>query len=304
MSPSGRAGFARAAVGNDRSTRRSSKDSVVTDISVAIGTFDGVHLGHRRVIEAAKAAELPTTVVTFDPHPRVVLGNRVELLTTPERRLELLDELGVETVVVPFTPELALTTPEEFAESILRPLGTKVVVAGTNFRFGRGRSGDLDTLAELGFDVRPVPLVEGISSSRIRQLLRAGEVEAAARLLGRPPEVEGTVVSGDARGGTLGYPTANLAVPAELVVPAYGIYAGRAGDHRAAISIGVNPHYGGEERRVEAFLLDFEGELYGRRLVLELWRRLRDERAFASEQDLIEQIGRDVEATRGAERPV
>lgn len=276
----------------------------MTDRSVAIGTFDGVHLGHRRVIQAAKAANLPTTVLTFEPHPRVVLGNQVELLTTLERRLELLGELGVETLVVPFTPELALATPEEFAESILRPLGTKVVVAGANFRFGRGRSGDLDTLAELGFDVRPVPLVEGISSSRIRQLLRAGEIEATARLLGRPPEVEGTVVSGEARGGTLGYPTANLAVPAELVVPAYGIYAGRAGDQRAAISIGVNPHYGGEERRVEAFLLDFDGDLYGRRLVLELWRRLRDERAFASEQELIDQIGRDVEAARAAEPPV
>jgi riboflavin kinase/FMN adenylyltransferase len=276
----------------------------VTDRSVAIGTFDGVHLGHRRVIQAAKAANLPTIVLTFDPHPRVVLGNQVELLTTLERRLELLGELGVETLVVPFTPELALATPEEFAESILRPLGTKVVVAGANFRFGRGRSGDLDTLAELGFDVRPVPLVEGISSSRIRQLLRAGEIEAAARLLGRPPEVEGTVVSGEARGGTLGYPTANLAVPPELVVPAYGIYAGSVGDHRAAISIGVNPHYGGEERRVEAFLLDFDGDLYGRRLVLELWRRLRDERAFASEQELIDQIGRDVEAAKAAEPPV
>jgi riboflavin kinase / FMN adenylyltransferase len=276
----------------------------MTDRSVAIGTFDGVHRGHRRVIQAAKAANLPTTVLTFDPHPRVVLGNQVELLTTLERRLELLGELGVETLVVPFTPELALATPEGFAESILRPLGTKVVVAGANFRFGRGRSGDLDTLAELGFDVRPVPLVEGISSSRIRQLLRAGEIEAAARLLGRPPEVEGTVVSGEARGGTLGYPTANLAVPAELVIPEYGIYAGRAGDHRAAISIGVNPHYGGEERRVEAFLLDFDGDLYGRRLVLELWRRLRDERAFASEQELIDQIGRDVEAARAAEPPV
>jgi riboflavin kinase / FMN adenylyltransferase len=276
----------------------------VTDRSVAIGTFDGVHRGHRRVIEAAKAAALPTTVVTFDPHPRVVLGNQVELLTTLERRLELLRELGVETLVVPFTPQLALATPEEFVESILRPLGTKVVVAGANFRFGRARSGDLDTLATLGYDVRPVPLVEGISSSRIRQLLRAGEIEAAAALLGRPPEVEGTVVSGDARGGTLGYPTANLAVPGELVVPAYGIYAGRVGDHRAAISIGVNPHYGGEERRVEAFLLDFDGDLYGQRLVLELWQRLREERAFSSEQELIDQIARDVEAARAAEPPV
>ena len=272
--------------------------------SVALGTFDGIHRGHQRVIEAAKATKLPAIVVTFDPHPRTALGHKVDLLSTLDRRLELLAELGVETLVVPFTPELAIATPEEFAESVLRPLGGKVVVAGANFRFGRGRSGDLGTLAKLGFDVLPVPLLEGISSSAIRQLLRAGEIEAAAQLLGRPPEVEGTVVSGDARGGTLGFPTANLAVPGELLVPAYGIYAGKTKGNRAAISIGVNPQYGGEERRVEAFLLDFEGDLYGQRLVLELWRRLRDERAFASEQELIDQIARDVEATRAAEPPV
>ena len=276
----------------------------MTDRSVALGTFDGVHRGHRRVIEAAKATELPATVVTFDPHPRTALGHKVDLLSTLDRRLELLAELGVETLVVPFTPELAIATPEEFAESVLRPLGAKVIVAGENFRFGRGRSGDLGTLAKLGFDALPVPLLEGVSSSAIRQLLRAGEIGAAAHLLGRPPEVEGTVVSGDARGGTLGFPTANLAVPGELLVPAYGIYAGKMKEHRAAISIGVNPHYGGEERRVEAFLLDFDGDLYGQRLVLELWRRLRDERAFASEQELIDQIARDVEATRAAEPPV
>ena len=273
--------------------------------SVAVGTFDGVHRGHQRVIEAAQAAELPTTVVTFDPHPRTALGNRVELLTTLERRLELLRELGVDDVlVVPFTSDLALKTPEEFAESVLRPLGATVIAAGENFRFGRGRSGDLETLAELGFDVRPVPIVEGVSSSRIRQLLAAGEIEGAAQLLGRPPEIEGTVVAGEARGGTLGYPTANLAGPADLLVPAYGIYAGQVGENRAAVSIGVNPHYGGEERRVEAFLLDFVGDLYGQRLVIELWQRLRDERAFASEQELIDQIGRDVEAAKVAQRPV
>ena len=275
----------------------------MSDRAVAIGTFDGVHRGHRRVIEAAQASQLPATVVTFDPHPRVVLGNQVELLTTPERRLELLGELGVDVHVVPFTPELALSTPEEFVDSVLRPLGTTVVAAGENFRFGRGRSGDLDTLAALGFDVRRVPLVEGISSSRIRQLLRAGEIEGAAALLGRPPEVEGSIVAGDARGGTLGFPTANLAVTDGLIVPAYGIYAGEANGHRAAISIGVNPHYGGHERRVEAFLLEFEGDLYGQRLLVELWQRLRDERAFESEQDLIDQIAADVEAARAARRP-
>jgi riboflavin kinase / FMN adenylyltransferase len=276
---------------------------VTTERSIAIGTFDGVHRGHRRVIEAAKGAGLPTTVLTFDPHPRIALGNQVELLTTLARRSELLRSLGVDVHVVPFTSDLSLQSPEEFAESVLRPLRTTVVAAGENFRFGRGRSGDLDTLAELGFDVRRVPLVEGVSSSRIRQLLAAGEIEGAARLLGRPPEVEGTVVAGDARGGTLGYPTANLAVPAGLLVPAYGIYAGRVGDHRAAISIGVNPHYGGHERRVEAFLLDFEGDLYGRRLIVELWKRLRGERAFDSEQELIDQIGRDVAKARAAEPP-
>lgn len=272
--------------------------------AVAIGTFDGVHLGHRRVIEAAQASGLSTTVVTFDPHPRIALGNRVELLTTLDRRLELIRALGVDDVrVVPFTSDLALSEPGEFVDAELRPLDATVVAAGENFRFGKGRSGDLATLEELGFDVRRVQLLEGVSSSRIRQLIAAGEVEGAARLLGRAPEVEGTVVAGDARGGTLGYPTANLAVPRELIVPAYGIYAGQVGDHRAAISIGVNPHYGGAELRVEAFLLDFAGDLYGQRLIVELWQRLRAERAFGSEQELVDQIGRDVETARAATRP-
>jgi riboflavin kinase/FMN adenylyltransferase len=273
--------------------------------AVAIGTFDGVHLGHRRVIEAALAAGPRPAVLTFDPHPRTALGHRVELISTLERRLELIEALGVEeTLVVPFTPDLALVTPEEFARSFLAPLGARVVVAGANFRFGRGRAGDLELLSGLGFDARPVPLVDGVSSSRIRQLVGAGEIVRAAQLLGRPVEVEGTVVAGDARGGTLGFPTANLAVSAELLVPPFGIYAGEALGHRAATSIGVNPHYGGEERRVEAFLLDYEGDLYGRRLVVQLWERLRDERAFASEQELVEQIARDVEATRAAVKPV
>ena len=272
--------------------------------AVAIGTFDGVHMGHRRVVEAALAAGPQAAVLTFDPHPRVALGNRVELISTLERRLELLGDLGItEALVVPFTPDLALSSPEECARSVLEPLGARVVVAGETFRFGRGRSGDLETLAGLGFDVRPVPLVEGVSSSRIRQLAAAGEVGRAAKLLGRPVEVEGTVVAGDARGGTLGFPTANLAAPADVVVPSFGIYAGEALGQRAATSIGVNPHYGGEERRIEAFLLDYEGDLYGKRLVVELWEKLRDERAFESEADLIEQIRRDVEATRAASRP-
>ena len=275
--------------------------------AVALGTFDGVHLGHRRVLEAAlaDAPALMPTVVTFWPHPRIVLGNEVRLLTTLERRLELLAEAGVgETLVVEFTAELAGTEPSAFVDELLRPLGTELVVAGENFRFGRGRRGDLDTFVQLGLAVERVELVPGISSTAIRELLAAGEVEGAARLLGRPAEVEGTVVAGDARGGTLGYPTANLRADPDLLVPAYGIYAGWAAGHRAAVSIGTNPHYGGSERRIEAFLLDFQGDLYGERLIVELWRRLREERAFASEEELVAQITRDVEETLAAGRPV
>jgi riboflavin kinase / FMN adenylyltransferase len=272
--------------------------------AVALGTFDGVHLGHRRVLDAALAADRTPTVVTFDPHPRVALGYGVELLVPLERRLELLAEAGIEeTLVVDFDLELAQLPPEAFAERVLRPLGTEVVVAGSNFRFGRGRAGDLGLLERLGFDVRRVPLVEGVSSTRIRDLLRAGEVDRAAKLLGRPSELAGTVVAGDARGGTLGFPTANLRPEPGVLVPGYGIYAGAADGHRAAISIGTNPHYGGDERRIEAFLLDFAGDLYGKRLTLELWQRLREEQAFGSEAELVAQIDRDVEATRQAERP-
>jgi riboflavin kinase / FMN adenylyltransferase len=272
---------------------------------VALGTFDGVHLGHRRVIEAALAAGPEPTVLTFDPHPRTALGNRVELLSSLERRLELLDRLGVETtMIVEFTLDVARLEPEEFAQHVLRPMGTEVVVAGEDFRFGRGRSGDLALLESLGFETVAVPILEGVSSSRIRELEAEGDVEGAAKLLGRPVEVEGIVVAGDARGGTLGFPTANLGIRPELLVPRNGIYAGVAAEHRAAVSIGTNPHYGGRERRVEAHLLDFEGDLYGRRLVVELWRRLRDEAAFDSEEELIAQIARDVEATRRAEPPV
>jgi riboflavin kinase/FMN adenylyltransferase len=273
--------------------------------AVAVGSFDGVHRGHRRVLSAAVESGLRPTVVTFYPHPRTVLGNRVDLLTTLERRLELLEETGVEeTLVLEFTLELAEREPAEFAELILRPIGAEIVVAGESFRFGRARSGDPALLSRLGFDMRVVLPVAGVSSTRVRELLREGQVEDAARLLGRAAEVEGVVVAGDARGGTLGFPTANLRVDPELLVPEYGIYAGQAAGHRAAVSIGVNPHYGGTERRVEAYLLDFEGDLYGRRLIVELWQRLRDERAFASESELVEQIADDVERTRKAHPPV
>jgi riboflavin kinase/FMN adenylyltransferase len=269
--------------------------------AVAIGTFDGVHRGHRRVVEGALAAGLRPTVVTFWPHPRTILGNRVELISTLERRMELLRALGVaDTLIVEFTLELARLSPEEFAEDVLRRIGAQVIVAGPGFRFGRGASGDLALLRKLGFDARTVSPLEGVSSTAIRQHVQAGRVREAAALLGRPVEVEGTVVLGDQRGGTLGFPTANVAAMPDALVPAYGIYAGAAGGYRTAISIGTNPHYGGAERRIEAFLLDFEGDLYGERLIVELWERLRDERAFASEQELVAQIADDVARTRAA----
>lgn len=272
--------------------------------AVVVGTFDGVHLGHRRVVETALATGLPVRALTFHPHPRtVVQGNLVELVCSLERRVELLRGLGAaEVVVVPFTLDTAALEPEAFAARHLADV--EVVVAGDDFRFGRRRSGDLDTLRGLGLEVVGVPLHEGVSSTEIRRLVHEGEVRAAARLLGRPFELDGTVVPGDQRGGTLGYPTANLALDPALLVPRYGIYAGAARAHRAAISIGTNPHYGGQERRIEPFLLDFEGDLYGQRLVVELWERLRDERAFASEAELVEQIARDVERTRAVSAPV
>lgn len=272
--------------------------------AVAIGTFDGVHRGHLRVLEAALAAGLRPAVITFDPHPRTYFGGDVPLLATLERRLELLERVGIEDVLVcPFDEAMAELSAEEFADDVLHGAGAEVVAAGDGFRFGRGRSGDLALLERLGFDVRRVPLVDNVSSSHIRALLAAGDVVHAAQLLGRPPEVEGVVVTGDRRGAALGFPTANLAIPAGLLVPALGIYAGAARGHRAAISIGTNPHFGGTERRVEAHLLDYDGDLYGQRLIVELWERLRDEAAFSSEPELVAAIDADVQRTREAKSP-
>ena len=272
--------------------------------AVAIGSFDGLHRGHLAVIEAVRATGREPTVITFDPHPRIALGNKVDLLMTLERKLELLEEAGVAAVIVaPFTPALQQLTPEQFAERFLRATGVEVVVAGEDFRFGVRRSGDLALLERLGFDVVVVPELPGVSSTAVRAALAEGDMAEAAAMLGRPFELDGVVVAGDQRGGTLGYPTANLRLEPDLACPRYGIYAGFGLGHRAAVSIGTNPHYGGTERRIEPYLLDFDGDLYGKRLVVELWERLRDEAVFESEQELVAQIARDVEATKAARRP-
>ncbi|MEX2612181.1 MAG: riboflavin kinase, partial [Gaiellaceae bacterium] len=170
-------------------------------------------------------------------------------------------------------------------------------------RFGVRRSGDLELLERLGFQIVGPTEVDGVSSTAIRAALAEGDVVDAAAMLGRSFELDGIVVTGDQRGGTLGYPTANLLLEPNLACPRYGIYAGSALEHRAAVSIGTNPHYGGTERRIEPYLLDFEGNLYGARLLVELWERLRDEAVFDSEEALVAQIAEDVEATRRAQRP-
>ena len=272
--------------------------------AVAIGTFDGVHRGHRSVLRAAIDSGLEPTVITLDPHPRIVLGNRVDLISTLERRLELLAEAGVaDTLVAAFTPEFMRLSPEEFIATYLTSIGAEAVAVGEDFRFGHRRSGSLETLRAAGLELLPVTEVEGVSSSAVRDAVRDGDLAGAAEMLGRPFELDGTVVAGDQRGGTLGYPTANIAMDPQLLCPRYGIYAGEALGHRAAVSIGTNPHYGGTERRIEPYLLDFDGDLYGKRLVVELWARLRDEEVFESEEALIAQIARDVDATRAAVRP-
>ncbi len=272
--------------------------------AVAIGTFDGVHRGHRSVLRAAVESGLEATAITFEPHPRIVMGNRVDLITTLERRLELLADAGIaETLVTAFTPEFQRQSPEEFIAAYLTAIGVEGVAVGENFRFGRKRAGGPDTLEAAGLALLGVEMVEGVSSTAIRDAVRAGDLRVAAHMLGRPFELDGLVVSGDQRGGTLGYPTANIATDPLLLCPRFGIYAGSALEHRAAVSIGTNPHYGGSERRIEPFLLDFDGDLYGKRLVVELWERLRDEAVFDSEEALVAQIARDVEATRAATRP-
>jgi riboflavin kinase/FMN adenylyltransferase len=272
--------------------------------AVAIGTFDGVHLGHRQILRTAIDTGLAPTVITFDPHPRVVLGNQVELISTLERRLELLAGARIETTLVAaFTPELMRLEAEEFVASYLAAIGAEVAVLGDDFRFGRRRRGDAALLRASDLEVVEVGNVGGISSTDIRAAVREGRMHDAARMLGRPFELDGVVVAGDQRGGELGYPTANIALDAQLLCPGHGVYAGSALGHRAALSIGTNPHYGGTERRIEPYLLDFAGDLYGQRLVVEVWEKLRDQAVFASEDDLVAQIARDVDATRAAVRP-
>jgi riboflavin kinase/FMN adenylyltransferase len=292
---------------------------------VTIGVFDGVHRGHAQIIgEAVKVAAtlgLPSVLVTFDPHPSEVVrpGTHPPQLTTLVRRAELVEELGVDGFcALPFTLEFSRLTPAEFAHLVLvASLHASHVVVGPNFRFGHRAAGDVALLAELGrtfgFDTSGTELLSGgsmpISATYVRSCVDAGDVESAALALGRPHRLDGLVERGDQRGRELGYPTANLRTPRYAAVPADGVYAGRVirltengatidvlAD--AAISIGTNPTFEGQQRRVEAYLLDFDGELYGHEIGVEFVHRLRSTERFDSVEALVDQIGRDVQLTR------
>lgn len=285
---------------------------------VAIGNFDGVHLGHRQVLSAARALRpgAPLVAVTFWPHPMVVLRPDAapELLCDLPERIELLRRAGADEVrVVEFSRRVADWTPQEFVDHVLTPLHPATVVVGQNFRFAAGARGTVDTLRELGagsFDVVALPLLGDdavLSSSRVRRSLDAGDVEAAARVLGRPFRYSGIVVMGDQRGRTLGYPTANLTVPAGRACPADGVYAGwltclekpGAEPMAAAISVGTNPTFDGAERRVETYVLDrTDLELYGCHIGVDFITRLRGQVKFESMDDLIVQMDDDVTAAR------
>jgi riboflavin kinase/FMN adenylyltransferase len=291
--------------------------------AVAIGNFDGVHRGHARLVGDALAAArregLEACALTFSPHPALVLApdRAPPLIMSEARRIELLYGLGLDRVIVqPFDLQLAALSPRAFAETLLvGALGARVVCVGYDFSFGARRAGTTATLGELGAAIgfraaiTPAVRVRGVicASSTIRTLLGAGQVEEATALLGRAPELEGTVVRGAGRGRTIGVPTANLSLRTE-VRPALGVYAGWAqlpdgGRRRAAINIGTNPTFTGTTApvSVEAHLLDHEGDLYGASLRLELLTRLRAEQKFDGKDALVAQIRADIEAARVAE---
>lgn len=293
--------------------------------AIALGTFDGVHLGHREVMETAiaeaRALDVPAMVATFHPHPMSITApeRAPEALSSLARRVALIGEVGAdEVVIIRFDRALASREAEDFAEHVLvDALGARAVVTGADFRFGHDRRGDAALLLASGarhrYTVTSVPLLEidgeRVSSTGIRRRIRAGDVEGAARLLGRPPEVEGAVIRGDARGRELGVPTANLAVPPGYALPAEGVYSGLAvlprgqGVRRAAISIGTNPTFAGtRDLRIEAHLLDFDDDLYGSPLRLEFRRFLRGQQAFASLDELVRQM--DVDISRARAEPL
>jgi len=289
------------------------------ETAVTIGFFDGVHRGHQavfgRTVDVARDRGLTSVGVTFDRHPREVYapGTEPKLLTTLERKASLIEALGIDVLLVlEFDEDFSKWTPEEFVKKVLVDgSNARHAVIGSNFTFGYKAMGNLVVLTDLGaasgFSVEGVALLKlegrAVSSSSIREALAGGDLPWPTEALGRRYAVEGRVTNGAGRGAGLGYPTANLDVPPRILLPAEGVYAGRAvledgSTQIAAINVGTNPTFGGEPLHVEAFLLDFEGDLRGRPLVIEFWERLRDETRFESAGELARQIEDDVARTR------
>jgi riboflavin kinase/FMN adenylyltransferase len=286
---------------------------------VTIGVFDGVHRGHQQIIgravERARDTGQPAVVLTFDPHPSEVVrpGSHPPVLTPLRRKAELLEQLGVDVLcLLPFTTEFSRLDPAEFVHLVLvEKLHAAAVVVGENFRFGHKAAGDLGTLRTLGrtfgFSTEGVTLLRDddvtLSSTFVRSSIDAGEVDRAAQALGRPHRIDGIVVRGAGRGRQLGYPTANVRSDRHVAVPADGIYAGwavlRGKRLPAAISVGTNPTFEGKDRTVEAYILDFDEDIYGVELGVEFVQRIRGMERFERVQDLIDQMGRDVERARG-----
>ena len=270
--------------------------------AIAVGTFDGVHLGHREVISGAD------TVLTFEPHPVAVIApaRMPKLLTPLERKAEIIESLGVgELIVIRFDAAFAARGAERFIDEVLvERLTARSVSVGENFRFGAGAAGDASMLAADGrFEARIVPLLEVdgeiVTSSRIRSLIAAGEVAPAAVLLGGAHELSGEVVGGDRRGRELGFPTANIVPPEGVACPGHGVYACLADGLPAAVSIGVRPTFGsGRAELIEVHLIDFDGDLYGAELRLRFVERLRGERRFATVEALVAEMRSDVERAR------
>ena len=289
------------------------KFSPKKDMLLTIGVFDGVHLGHRHLIAKltglARQQGYSSGVITFSLHPREVLApkTRLPFLTDIERRIELLKDAGVEAVIsLSFTPELAKLTPKEFLGLLKKHLRMRGLVIGPDFALGKNREGNVDTLSRLGeamgFSLTVVPplLIDGevVSSTAIRQALAAGDMKRAQKLMGRPFRLHGQVVAGDGRGIKLGFPTANVDTDREQALPTDGVYTSRAyiDDHAysAMTNIGINPTFGGDQRLVEVYIMDYEGDLYGRELAVDIIERLRGEIKFDNPEALKKQIAEDV----------
>ena len=286
--------------------------------AVTIGVFDGVHRGHQHLVgtllESARRESLASVAITFNPHPRAVLqpGFKVTYLTSLEERVELLQSLGLDAVgVLAFTSELAHLEPREFLALLVEELDMRLLVVGPDFAFGRNRSGTVAVSREigeqLGFRVEVAPMLdeggEKVGSTVVRQALADGDVSRVATLLGRPFSLRGPVVTGDKRGRELGFPTANMAIGLDRALPSYGIYVTRAYVREAAYesctSIGVRPTFAVEPRpTVETFIFDFDGDIYGEEIRIDLLERLRNEESFESVDDLVTQMHKDIDDSR------